>query len=41
LSSAISTPHEDWQTDSTSKNLELYKAQGDWVEEVIQALVEN
>lgn len=41
LSAAISTPHEDWQTDSTSKNLELYKAQGDWVVEVIQALVEN
>lgn len=41
LSAAISTPHEDWQTDSTANNLELYKVQGDWVAEVIQVLLEN
>ncbi|REG94351.1 TRAFs-binding domain-containing protein [Algoriphagus antarcticus] len=41
LSSAISTSHEDWQTDSTAKNLELFKNQGDWVAEVIQVLKDN
>lgn len=41
LAAAISTPHEKWQTDSTANNLELFKVQGDWVEEVIQELLEN
>ncbi|WP_296704372.1 TRAFs-binding domain-containing protein [Algoriphagus sp.] len=41
LTTTISTPHEDWQTDSTAKNLELYKVQGDWVAEVIQVLLDK
>lgn len=41
LSATISSPHDDWQTKSTADNLELYKSHGDWVTEVIQALVGN
>jgi hypothetical protein len=41
LSAAKSTPHEVWQTSSTTNNLELYKVQGDWLVEVIQVLIDN
>lgn len=41
LSNAISTPHESWQTESTAKNLELYKTQGDWVDQIIDELLKH